>query len=206
MNPWVIAFPSLLYLASIGVGMTLFVYQVLGLGTFRGPFALTLLVPYLAISVSLNMLLTLMIVVRLVLYSMNIRASTGSSGVGGLYKTVITMFIESSALYAVNSLLVVVRSSYAVVDIFLPILAENQVIASLLIVQRVANRSALTSRTIVTGHESSVIFRSRGQLTDGDGAPPRAYAVNLVDRYGLKNSGEPGVGIEVTIDSRRDVV
>ena len=107
--------------------MTLFVYQALGLGTFRGMFALSLLVPYLAISVSLNVLLTLMIVIRLVLYSMNIRAATGASGIGGLYKTVITMFIESSALYAANSLLVLVRSNYAVVDIFLPLLAETQV-------------------------------------------------------------------------------
>jgi hypothetical protein len=50
-----------------------------------------------------------MIVIRLVLHDRNIRAATGSrSGIGGLSKTVVTMLIESSALYAVNALAMIV--------------------------------------------------------------------------------------------------
>jgi len=101
-------------------------------------------VPYLSISVSLNVLLTLMIVIRLILYGRNIRAATGSlAGISGLYKTISTMLIESCALFAGSSLLVVgalaavgySSSPYSdnsiiggfVVDIFFPILAEIQV-------------------------------------------------------------------------------
>jgi len=98
-------------------------------------------IPYLSISVSLNVLLTLMIVVRLVLHGRNIRAATGSAaGITGLYKTVSTTLIESCALFTVTSLVVVVASVRAgskkqkfshpgvvVADIFFPILAETQV-------------------------------------------------------------------------------
>jgi len=201
---WAIAFPCLMYLASLGVGMTLLVYQALGLGTFWAPFSVGLLVPYLAISVSLNVLLTLMIVVRLILYSRNIRSAMGFGGVGGLYKTIITILIESSALYAVSSLLVVGQSNYAMMDIFLPILAENQVIAPLLIIQRVANRSALTNGTIVTGHTGSLNFRNPGETTGGNSALPDEPATRSpVNKYG-DSSGELGVVVETTVDLRRE--
>ena len=88
--------------------------------------------PYFSISLSLNVLLTLMIVIRLILHTRDIRASMGGTGIGGLYKVIVTMLIESSALYAVNSLLVLGPSSAgnSASDIFIPILAETQVCAS----------------------------------------------------------------------------
>jgi len=86
--------------------------------------------PYFSISISLNVLLTLMIVIRLALHSRNIRSAMGSPvGISGLYKAIVTMLIESSALYAVNSLLFIgpwAAGNHAA-DIFLPILAETQV-------------------------------------------------------------------------------
>ena len=99
-------------------------------------------VPYLSISVSLNVLLTLMIIIRLILHGRQIRAAAGSAfGITGLYKTVSTMLIESCALFAVCSLVVIVALAVYqnsinpavflpgnyMVDIFFPILAETQV-------------------------------------------------------------------------------
>jgi len=86
--------------------------------------------PYLSVSVSLNVLLTLMIVIRLVLHERNIRAALGySTGTSRLYKTVATMLIESSALYAVSSLLLIGlwAAGNGASGIFLPILSQNQV-------------------------------------------------------------------------------
>ena len=86
--------------------------------------------PYFSISIALNILLTLMIVVRLVLHSRNIRAAMGApAGISGLYTAIVTMLIESSALYAVNSLLFIGPwgAGNHAADIFLPILAETQV-------------------------------------------------------------------------------
>jgi len=97
---------------------------------------------YLSIPVSLNILLTLMIVVRLVMHGRNLRATTSYSvGISGLYKAASAILIESCALFAVSSLAVVIALSTTrssndpdvywpgsyVVDITFPVLAEIQV-------------------------------------------------------------------------------
>ena len=83
-------------------------------------------VPYLSISVSLNILLTILIIVRLVMYRRNIRNAMGG---GGLCNAIMTMLTESSALYAVSSILFIAPwgASSWVADIFLPILVQVQV-------------------------------------------------------------------------------
>ena len=75
-----------------------------------------------------------MIVIRLVLHMRIIRTTKGSPSVhSGLYKGIVTMLIESSALYAVNSLLFIGPwgAGNHASDIFLPILAQTQVRAFL---------------------------------------------------------------------------
>jgi len=86
--------------------------------------------PYYSIAISLNVLLTLMIVIRLVLHSRDVRSTLGAPcGISGLYKALITMLVESSALYTVSSLLVIVfwAAGSTVAEIFFPVLAEVQV-------------------------------------------------------------------------------
>jgi len=85
---------------------------------------------YHSVTLSLNILLTLMIVARLVVRSRDVRIATKApAGFSGLYRTVATMLIESSALFAVTSLMVIgpliAKSSF--MDMFFPILAEAQV-------------------------------------------------------------------------------
>jgi hypothetical protein len=91
---------------------------------------------YYSISLSLNVFLTLMIVTRLVLHSRNIRNAMGApAGNSGLYKAVITMLIESCALYAVTLLLFIVPWAVdwfqgifsPVPEVSFPILFETQV-------------------------------------------------------------------------------
>lgn len=60
---------------------------------------------YYSVCVSLTVLLTLMIVVRLFLHRRDIRNALGkSAGIDGLYITIVTMLVESYALYAVTFL------------------------------------------------------------------------------------------------------
>jgi len=182
---------------------------------------------YLWISLSLNVLLTLMIVIRLVLHSRNIRIAMGApSGFTGLYKTVITMLIESSAIYTASSLLFLGPwgSGNHIADMFLSILAEIQVcafcsqhtevfehvcliwlqvIAPLLIIRRVADQSALMSKSVTTGNISSINFRSRGRTTGGSGIASDKYPVNPVGRYG-RSSNELDIWVETMIDLRQD--
>ena len=89
--------------------------------------------PYFTISLSLNVLLTLMIIIRLILHTRNTRTAVGITGIGALCKAVIIILVESCALYAVNSLLVVgltgVRNSTW--SLFAAIIAQTQVRAFL---------------------------------------------------------------------------
>ena len=63
---------------------------------------------YYSIALSLNALLTLMLITRLVLHSKNIRCVMGDQdGASGLYKAIITMLVESGALYAASFALLV---------------------------------------------------------------------------------------------------
>ena len=85
---------------------------------------------YISLSLALNVLLTSMIVVRLILYSRNVRAAMGSqTGIGGLYKSIATMLVESSALFTVSSVLVIGpwAATNAIANVFVRVLAETQV-------------------------------------------------------------------------------
>jgi len=129
-----------MYLASVGMYSRLRVMVILKANADNIAMGITSLVlftrdycytAYISISLSLNVLLTLMIVVRLLLHSWNVRTTTGSApvGTGGLYKSIATMLIESSALFAVSSLLAIVlwAISHPLSNVFSPILAETQV-------------------------------------------------------------------------------
>ena len=118
MNYWATFIPGLMYLASIGSCLSpQRAYSnnsaniadiALGLSPLyqrNGPGS-PLATSYYSVSSSLNLLLTLMIIARLVLHSRNFRNAVGaSSGAGGLYTAVVTMLVESSALYTVTLLL-----------------------------------------------------------------------------------------------------
>jgi hypothetical protein len=142
MNYWVIAFPCLMYLTSIGMSRVLrkstvmfsanIADTVMGILGVEGPneFDAAFEISYYSISLSLNVLLTLMIIARLALHSRNIRNAIGApSGPGGLYTAIITMLVESSALNAIAILLYIIPFSIDtyVVYIFSPVLGHIQV-------------------------------------------------------------------------------
>ena len=61
---------------------------------------------YYSVSLSLSVILTLMIIVRLILHRRNVRKAIGvADSAGGLYTAVITMLVESYALYFVTFIL-----------------------------------------------------------------------------------------------------
>ena len=75
----------------------------------------------------------------------------------------------------------------------------DQVIAPLLIVLRVANRSALTSETITSGNVGSLHFRSQGKTTSGDEAISEEHPTSSVDKD-RETPTESGVGTQAAID------
>jgi hypothetical protein len=88
--------------------------------------------PFFAISPSLNIILTLMIVTRLILHRRNIQSAMGASArtTGGLYKAIVTILIESCSLYAISFILFIgpwASNSFFAANIFFPVVAETQV-------------------------------------------------------------------------------
>ena len=206
--------PCLLYTASVGkpaisfqlmvilsanlvdtvVGiMNVYYYSVTG---FYVPLTLArIATAYFAISFSLNVLLTLMVIARLVQHRRNIQHAMGTSEATGLYTTIIIMLVESYALYAIvlllyiiyyvpGALLVTVFSQLLVgIQVCATVLTCSnfgmlsdhhdtcQVIAPYLVTLRVAERRAPTSEMITSGNIGSIRFRSQG-TTDGGGSLP----------------------------------
>ena len=114
---------------------------------------------YYSISLSLNVLLTLMIVIRLAMHVRNIRKATGasnsSSGLHTAAAAVATMLVESCAIYAVALLAYVVSSNFQawVVALFSPVVGSIQVRAVFV----PSPRSSATSgrfRLIMVTHRS----------------------------------------------------
>ena len=89
-------------------------------------------VPYFSISVSLNVLLTLMIIIRLIMQTRDTRNALGITGIGGLCKAIIIMLVESCALFAVSSLLVIgpLGAGNSTSNLFMAILGQTQVCTS----------------------------------------------------------------------------
>ena len=130
MNHLAMAFPCLMYLASVGacsgppqagsgtlintvnvaMGITE-IYQ--GSGASSSSVAAdNCYTSYLIICLSLHVLLTLMIVIRLIVHTRNLRKATGASdGSSGLHtaaSAVATILVESYALYAVAFIVYIV--------------------------------------------------------------------------------------------------
>ena len=141
-------------LADPGVGIW-FIYQTSQPSTISNSLGSKIGIPYFSISISLNILLTLLIVVQLVTHSRNIRNAVGA-GAGGVYNAIVTMLIESSALYAVSSILFIGPwgANSWVADIFLPILAQNQV----------RGRFPLTLRIKILGYSCLIVVSTRSSL------------------------------------------
>ena len=235
MNRWVMAFPFLMYLASIGTcpshshysdTLTHITYVAMGIayayqdsGTRVFSVATTNFnTSYLSICLSLNVLLTLMIVTRLLVHIRNLRKAIGATGGSSGLQTVITMLIESYAIYAATLIAYIVPwALHSILDsLFSKVLGAMQVryistfplmhcnpgilpsdhchiqvIAPYLIIIRVANQRALTTDSI-SGTIGSMRFRSQGS-TDGDGSLPDGDPTDSMEIYS-GSAREPGTG------------
>lgn len=203
-NYWAVLFPCLVYLASVAMGSVLIYYEVTQPDDSTwDTTALNFNYPYFMIALSLNVLLTLIIVTRLLLHSREIRNATGVKTPTITFCA--TVLVESSALYAISFALFVGpwAAKSDVSEIFFPILAETQVIAPFLIVLRVAKQSALTSDSTSPGYPGSIHFRSGESVGSVEEQPHMRFA-RPVDIYG-KSPDELGFVVSSRI-IRHDMV
>ncbi|KAI0833560.1 hypothetical protein BC628DRAFT_1308805, partial [Trametes gibbosa] len=127
-SPWIVAFPSFVYLGSTAMSI-LSVFQTsrpdASLWSTTG---VIFSVPYFSISIGLNILLTLLIVVRLLWMSYSAKHSIGSDH-SKTYVSIAAMLLESAAPYAVTGVIFII--TYArnsdVQHLVLPILGQVMV-------------------------------------------------------------------------------
>jgi len=193
-NYWVIGFPFLMYIASFAMGIVLIYFQITQPTTRRpSPLAMRFNYPFFTISPSVNIILTLMIVGRLVVHRRNLQSAMGSSArtTSGLYKAVVTILVESCALYAASFILFLVPwgLQHPITNMFFPIVAQTQVIAPLLIIHRAATQKALTSETVVSRVVDSLRYKSAMDSTS--------------QSHDKKATSQISSGMEATIELHR---
>ncbi|KAJ7033382.1 hypothetical protein C8F04DRAFT_1104558, partial [Mycena alexandri] len=163
---WVVtAFPAILLLASFAMGTlwtlessqpTLSLYSALPLAYGTS---------YYAISLSSNIILTLLITGRLIVYRRTLQ-QTLSPELASTYISLATVVVESAALYSVTAILFLI--TYAINNptnqIWLAVASCSQQIANLLILHRLAEGSAWQKDTLA-GKITSIQFKS-GTGTD----------------------------------------
>jgi len=201
MNYWVMAIPCMMYLASLGLSIVTTYLQTpnspkMTYNYFVAHFQL----PYYSISLSLNILLTLMIATRLILHRRNIRNAVGSAANSGLYNTVVAILVESCALYAVASLLMIgtLGAESPVLVVFSAFIGPIQVIAPFLITLRVANQTAFTSDTVASVPGGTIRFKTQ-ESTGVSGTIADGNAASWMETNGGTLS-EPGTGSEDIIE------
>ncbi|KAF9457968.1 hypothetical protein BDZ94DRAFT_1174596 [Collybia nuda] len=133
------AIPFAMYLASIALGI-LFLKQV-GSGTETPwqAYGINYTSPYYAMSLALNILVTIMIVTRLLVYRHRINRVMGKSH-GTHYTYLAAMIIESAAIYSTFSLLFLIPFAFKhpLSQLFLQALSPVQNVSTFLIIFRVA--------------------------------------------------------------------
>jgi hypothetical protein len=146
---WIIMlFPGLMFAASTVMGI-MFLLQVTSNSPYFSSTNINYTVPYLSLSLALNIIITLVIVLRLLTYRHRISKVLGSN-YGTQYTSIAAMIVESAALYSAFSVvfLTLFLLNNPISATFLQSFTQVQIIAMLLIVFRVAQGKGWSQDTM----------------------------------------------------------
>ncbi|KAJ6631197.1 hypothetical protein B0H10DRAFT_1773766 [Mycena sp. CBHHK59/15] len=147
ISMWIVtALPFSMFIASVGMGI-LWLIQISATSPFSSS-TINYTLPYMSISLALNILVTIAIVARLFLYRRRISNAFGIEH-GSQYTSIAAMLVESAAIYSAFSILFLVPfgMNSALSQLFLQALSEIQIIATILIVFRTAQGKSWSSTT-----------------------------------------------------------
>ncbi|KAK7059077.1 hypothetical protein VNI00_001701 [Paramarasmius palmivorus] len=204
--------PILLYFASVAFGI-LFLKQV---GTVsQSPWdssGINFTIPYYTMSLALNILVTILIVLRLLVYRHRITQAMGS-GHGSHYTSLVAMVVESAAIYSSFALCFLVPFSVnsPVAQLFLQALSPIQGVSTFLIIFRIAQgkgwshdayTNAFTSTTPAShtiGGTTRVQFRKATKSTFGSDTAGTDEGPIMLKKMAPSSSGSIGHdGVTIT--------
>ncbi|KAH8101223.1 hypothetical protein BXZ70DRAFT_117570 [Cristinia sonorae] len=197
---FVVLIPFLMWLASFALGMIFEVVTSAPAGLYSS-LGNTFAVPFFTMSLTLNILLTLLIVARMWFHQRQGRKLFGPN-YGQHYTSISNMFIESAALYCINSILLLATfiTGHPINQIWVGIAPSVQMVSSYLIIYRVAQGRAWdvnTTHQTKTHALTSLAFStgptyqpgSRGRLdkrgSDDEVASHTAVDIPLHDVKGI---------------------
>ncbi|KAI0781629.1 hypothetical protein BC629DRAFT_572459 [Irpex lacteus] len=153
-----VALPILMWLATIVAG-SMFLLHVSGLTVPVNDGSIKWTTVFLTVSLSLNILLTLAISLRLLLLRRYLISNVGK-GHGLQYANLVAITIESAAIFSAFSILVLVPFAMhnPVNNIFIQSLPHVQIIATLLIIVRVAQGKSWNTETACEDIISTIRF------------------------------------------------
>ncbi|KAJ6547832.1 hypothetical protein DFH09DRAFT_1039879 [Mycena vulgaris] len=207
---WIVmALPFLLFIASVGMGI-LWLIQISATSPFSSS-TINYTIPYLSLSLALNILVTIAIVARLLVYRHRIFHVFGLKH-GSQYTSIAAMLVESAFIYSSFSILFLVPFGLnsPLSQLFLQALSQIQTIATMLIVFRTAQGKVWTSATqrevttYVSGPSGGRTLQFRASGTEPGSMRREDTMVfregNAVeDHEGFKASHTYGIDISSTI-------
>ncbi|KAH7927979.1 hypothetical protein BV22DRAFT_1005757 [Leucogyrophana mollusca] len=142
-------FPCIMYVGVIVTGILVMIKSTLPNQSLYSKSAVTWAIPYFSLSLSLNIITTSLMAIRLYQHKRRFEKVLVGPGHTSLYTTVAVMLVESCALFALWSTvtLVLYIIGNPVQFVFLCSLSQVQIIAPLLIIFRVAQGKAWTRST-----------------------------------------------------------
>ncbi|KAJ7055778.1 hypothetical protein C8F01DRAFT_1221110 [Mycena amicta] len=148
---WYAAFPALMLLGTIVSSLALIVTTFKLDNSFYAARSIQFGTAYWSLSISLNILLTLLISGKILRLRRQIKGSLGSQH-AQKYFSVVAMLVESASLYSIVGLIFIItyaRSS-PVQNLIFPPLGQVQAIAPMLILARAADGRAWSQSTVIT--------------------------------------------------------
>ncbi|KAH7911149.1 hypothetical protein BJ138DRAFT_1007227 [Hygrophoropsis aurantiaca] len=144
----VVAFPFIIFIGVIVTGFLVMIKSTRPGQSLYSKSAVAWAIPYYSLSLSLNVITTGLMAIRLYQHKRRLEKILGP-GHASLYTTVTAMLIESCALFALWSIITLVLYIIGNPDqfVFVCALSQVQIIAPLLIIFRVAQGKAWTRST-----------------------------------------------------------
>jgi len=197
---FIVGFGTLVLLGSLSMAI-LFAIETASPNGFFSAKATSFALPFFGLSLGLNIWLTFMIVFRMLYHKRQGREIFGHN-YGRHYASISAMFVESAALYAINSILLL--ATYApqnpINQIWLGLEPSVQMISSYLIIYRVIEGRAWNSETLnkTGGGLTSIAFdsgmskntRSTGDTDDTDETATNAFDIPLHAVSGDQKNGD----------------
>ncbi|KZV85744.1 hypothetical protein EXIGLDRAFT_775283 [Exidia glandulosa HHB12029] len=198
---------SIVLVGEVVSSILLFIALTTGGQVLNSDTSVKLLTAYFALSIALNILLTVVIVFKLMLVRRKVRTLIASSV---QYLSVSAMLIESAALYSVAGIIFLVPwvSQNPVQNLVLPTLVQLEGIAPILVIMRVAQGRAWAAHTESSLTSSTLAFNksSRGDTVALSSMASNSKGASITQ---LKSSGmgpdDKEFGIKVNEDVLRVV-